>query len=98
MGLEISVGPEGVDALRQLSTSLLDELDTIGQIEDRLRSTYDDVSSLVAHENEISNILEGVDQTSAGTAASVAELSSKVAFMAKRLEDFISRGLGGSGN
>lgn len=97
-GFSVKLDQEGVDSLRQLSSALLQELDNIAKVEDDLKSTYQEVRATVAHESDIDEILEEVDSISAGTATAVASLSSKVAFLASKIEDFISSGLGGSGN
>ncbi len=97
-GFSVKLDQEGVDALRQLSGALLQELDNIAKVEDDLKNTYQEVRATVAHQSDIDEILEEVDSISAGTVTAVASLSSKVAFLASKIEDFISSGLGGSGN
>ena len=94
----ISKSPEGVQALRSLSSTLLQELENINKAHDSLKSSYESVKADVAHESEIEDILEEVRVIQANVCVPIVSLSQNVSKLANRLEAFLNGGLGGSGN
>lgn len=98
MGMGISKTPEGVEALRNLGSQLLQELENVSKAHDKLKNSYESVKDDVAHEKEIEDILEDVRIIQAGVCVPVATLSHNATSLASKLEAFINGGLGGSGN
>lgn len=98
MAVGISKTPEGVAALRTLSSTMLTEIENVNKAHDTLKNVYDGVKNEVAHEEEINEILEDIRIIQAGVVVPIASLSKRVSDLANQLEAFLNGKLGGQGN
>ena len=60
-----------------------------------MESAYGNVRSTIAHDEDVLEIIEDIFETNRKVASSVAELEVRLKKVSDRLEEFLSRGLGG---
>ena len=95
MSKRITKDAAGVEALRKFASDLEHCQDETSAAANKLESAYGTVRSTIAHDEDVLEIIEDIFETNRKVASSVAELEVRLKKVSDRLEEFLSRGLGG---
>ena len=84
-----SVNQEGVDALRSLSSGLIESLEMVEAAVSRLASVSGDQNGLGPHGAKIDDVINNIQQVAKNAESPIQDLSQKVSEVAEAYQDIV---------
>ena len=89
--MEYMANDHGVQSLKRLSASLVEQVDAVKQATDSLQSELDsNRSGLGPHAGDIQGVIDQMNEEVKGATSPVNELAEKVEDLAKEYQEFIN--------